>query len=474
MSSVNPNDTYNGYFIKHLSDYEDELKTDYKRAQQRSRDDVEQLSHDYEESRIKSDEKAKNAVDSIREETQEKYDRSRESDRAEIERIKRQQYDRFGRDRTNEADLARQRLDDYARSAETERKDHEHKLQDTEVAGSKKAEDLTKQYEDRLSRAVEAERASAEKAYEDLNQKHKSSLEEQRDEGTRKYEALSRARMDEQQDNRRRTDTLITDAKRDMDNLRDHTDASVQERLTKNNEAVQKRMEDREQLLHDHYSTEGRELRDKLHDLMGAEKQYVKDGAQARAEVIHGYEDEWRGRENMLQNAHEKEVKKLQELAKQTDDNSAHSADRNRHDRDIYFTGLLAKQNQENREEHQATVGRYDSALKEMEARNTKDRKFSDDRLEGALHTANEGREYAMQQKRRATSGAKRLSTRTPRFIDALQKQLNKSSRLPTTRRSPLPSKISPSLRRAPVRKESHCRAGTQQAFNRITSEFLF
>src|SRR3712207_444232 len=107
MSSVNPPEGYNSYYMKHLTELEDDMKKELARGQQRLREREDELEQDYRNALSEREADSEETVADIREKMSEASAKERESARAEIERARRMNYDKNGRNRANEADSLR-------------------------------------------------------------------------------------------------------------------------------------------------------------------------------------------------------------------------------------------------------------------------------------------------------------------------------------------------------------------------------
>jgi hypothetical protein len=429
MTSVNPDNTYNGYYVKHLTDLEDELKADYGRAKERAKEQTDELNEKYIEATKKNNERTEEVIGEIREDMQDKYARSRASDREELEKIKTSHYDRFGRDRSGEADANKQRLENAIRAGDSERESHRRQLAELEASHEKSTAELNKRATDRLENTLSAERNSAHQTTDQLHERSKTPISELNDEASKKYNALDRERLKEQNDSRRRTETVMTDAKRDMDNLQSHSDRATEQRLTKMAESTKQRIDDNAKQLRESNDGQTHELRAQLRDLLSAENNYVKERGQGKLDAIREYEDENRAQSRRVDEAHAQEIKKFQAQAEATDAHHAQNTESNLHERDAYFTNLLAKKAAESREEQQTISQRYESAFKEAEHRSRKERQYGQERIEQVAHNASEERAEALQNQ--ALVYQKNIATQRELdrdTVSVLQKELDRKN----------------------------------------------
>ena len=97
MSSISTD--YGGYYVKHLSDLEDQLKSDYKRKADNAREDVNEIEARFKRTSNKKDEDISKVAEKIRDDFSELQENKNEENRKEMERIRSMNYDRYGRNR---------------------------------------------------------------------------------------------------------------------------------------------------------------------------------------------------------------------------------------------------------------------------------------------------------------------------------------------------------------------------------------
>ena len=237
--------------------------------------------------------------------------------------------------------------------------------------------------------------------------------------------------MDDQTDNRRRTETLITDGKRDMDNLsRAPQLGAIDQRLAKDHQAGIERQEANAQRLKDSHDLQSQDLRDQVRTLLAKDGQEPKDRAQGRSEAIRDYEDEWRGKLSAMDDAHQKEITKLHTMADESDKQASQSGDARMRERDAYYTNLhlqAGPRNPRRAQPHRSTATM--SALKEQDTRARKDKDMSEARIETTMRGANEERENALRGQAETFQKSSALQKQMDQDnIAALQKQLDKKT----------------------------------------------
>lgn len=276
---------------------------------------------------------------------------------------------------------------------------------------------------------MQAERDSASRTAEALYKDSKNTIAALNEESAHKYVALDRERLNEQNESRRRTETVIDDAKRDMDNLKSHSERATEQRLTKDGDSAKRRAEENAKAQRESGTNQTRELRAQVRDLLSSENLYMKERGQGKVDAVREYEDENRAQARRVDEAHAQEVKKLQIQAEAVDSHNTENAESNLHERDTYFTNLLAKKAAESREDQQAISQRYEAAFKEAEIRGRKERQYAQDRIEQTSRNASEDRATALQNQ--ALVYQKNIETQRQLDKDAvsiLQKELNQKN----------------------------------------------
>jgi hypothetical protein len=398
MSSVTPPDGgYNTYYMKHLTDLEDELKKDHTRSEQRSQERVADVERKYSESIQRHDEKTAEAVEKIQEASSDSAMRSRDNARVEIDRLKRQNYDKNGRNRGPEADMLRQQLDETIQSAEAQHQGDESRSKDLEKTHARRIEDLSQKYDEKLEKSIDAARTSSATAFHEAFETDQSVGQQQRADVAKRAAELEHSYTERQQADRREAEKVVNESKRELENERTHSEAALEARLTTDQRANLLHNEQTAKKMRDGHNDETRLLRDKIEDLVSAEGTYMKERGQGKLDAVKEYENEWRSRETVAQSSHDAEIAKLKDQADHADTYNAHLNDRNLHDRDVYFTGLLGKTAAENREEQKDLASRYAKTHEELERQVKVDKLRAQEQLESSLHVASEQRAQALE-----------------------------------------------------------------------------
>jgi ribosomal protein S17E len=429
MSTVTPSEGYNSYNMRKLSDMEEELRRDAKRVEQNSAERTKDLEKSYRKAIDRVEERSNSVVEDIRNDASESTLRSRENDRAEVERTKQQFYDKNGRLRSAESEALRERLQQTASSAEVQHLDDERRYKEADKNHAKQVSDINLEHRDKLEKTVARERDSVQSAFDKAYSDDRSGSTAVAAEARKKYDELNRTRMEEQADGRRATARVISDSQRDIENQRFHQDRATEERVAKTETAAVKHIEDAARHFRENNVSENRRLREQVSDLIAAEGTYMKEKGVGREEAVRELEGNWRSRERISQDSHERELAKFRDLIKASDDYNGHLNDRNMRERDSYYTGLLAKGTAENREEFKALTGRYETIQVAQTEQAKKDKELAQVALENSRKDTNEQRQEALDRQARTfqeSMGNQRTMDGTK--ISALEAELRRKS----------------------------------------------
>ena len=396
MSSVNSSD-YGGYYVKHLSELEDELKRDYARKAANAREELGEIEEKYRKSSQKRDEMSDEAVSGVRDRSQTRYDKETESQRAEIEKIRAMNYDKYGRNRAYEAEETKEQLKLMKESTDASMNAEKRAHSETQASYQNRIDILRKQFGDQNDRNVEQARDSSFRAFQEAFDGNRNAAAIQRNTTEKRLEEMARTRMEELNEQRHDSERVLKGAKDDTDNRILHQELALNQRISESQRNQTRKLETEAKELRDAAEGQTRKLRDQLSDLVSAESNYVKERGQGRSDAIREYEDDWRTRERLMQENREQEVEKFQEMSKRAEDHSFHLNDRNLHERNDYFTHLLARTTSENRETTKDIEKRYAEANNQIEKRMKGDSSIAQKHLEESLHDAFSQRDHALQ-----------------------------------------------------------------------------
>lgn len=152
-----PSDGGYQYYQKQLSELEDDIKSEAKRARQNQEERLDAQEKAHREQLIRKEEDAADTINDIRQKSADSHARDRDNSRSEIERLKAQTYDKHGR---------------YAEDLEQERKQGEKGVNDVRKDFENQKQKMEIAHEAALAKQDERNDGAVERETKRLNESH--------------------------------------------------------------------------------------------------------------------------------------------------------------------------------------------------------------------------------------------------------------------------------------------------------------
>ncbi len=470
MSSVNTgSDAYN-YYTKQISQIEDEMRSERDRAEKNNQERVESLEKNYEEQLRKREAEANRTIENARENASEHASREREVAAAEVDRLKALNYDKTGRNRGVEADTYLQQLKDTADLAEMQKAGDASRLKEAEAVSRARMDEIGKDYEVRLSKAVEAARDSANETYNNAMKAGKEENKLIREESSKKYVELDRERLSQQDFERKRFESAISEAKRDFENQRGHADRSTEYRLGRNNDEVGEALTKQAEQQRESRALETSQLREQIIDAsVNEERSAARKRGQDTSDAIREYEDTHRHDVQNLSKAYEQQLEKMRAQAGDSDSYNARLNSRNLSDKDTFYSEVIHNQNLESHLQNKELQHQFERNNEQLNLRNAKDKEVAQQAMENQAHTANEERYRALDSQAKAFQET--LQSHSIASRDEVSRLQNELSRRNTSGDTSLVSPTAESNIRRNVLKEYEKVMATDMERNKRATE---
>lgn len=426
MPSVTPSDGggYN-YYHKAIQELEDEYQLESKRNRDRHQDQVNQLEEHHNHEIRKREKELDETVQNIKDEHNETLTRERDFNKAEVDRIRNQTYDKWGRYNGLEGEVVQRQLENAKEAWDVQHRNDQRALQDSEEAYHHKLERLNRDHATELERVAQYAHDSASEMYNLAYDDQKEAYDAQRVEAERKYNELNQERMEDMNFQRRQAEQAINDSRDDFEHRVRKLKQTDENRADRQQRHYADSMDEATRALNDSHARETKQLRDQLKELTYATGEYSRGRSEGSSDAIAEYENEWRSREEVTNEAYEQQIKSLKQKSKEADTYYAQLNDQNLRDVDRYFSDLLSKQNMENYQSQRQLEATFEQDRDMLVDRMKQDRKAADQNLEKQLNEANEQRNRALENQAKAyqdTIGRNRSSSEDT--IKNLERQL--------------------------------------------------
>ena len=443
MSSVTGTDGGYRYYQKSVSDLEDDLKDEAKKARQRQEDEADRLERAHHEELRTRDEKNAKTVENVRNNSGKLIAQERRKAEEEVKNAKAQNYDRLGRVYGEETNGVREQLKAaQSQMQQIQEREGENRMRAENVYQDRLAEQHEKTSEE-AERAINSAKEETRQAYEDLQTERRQSDESTVGHAKGRYEELTKSAIDERNEARRQYDRAFKEASLDFQSRIAKKDASTDkmaanlahEQMVKTDRAV-----DNQRRLH---AEETRVLRDQVKDMAVADSKRG-DGNGPAAQRLKEIEGEYRTRELLQEERHVGETAKLKAEVGDTENYQSRRQQEVIQDKDRQFTDALRKQNRETSQQVSDFQSTYDRDRKQTELRNEKAIAGLSARQQKVIEGLDEKNVKVLQeQDKNFLETQREHSLSEKNKIDALQNELKRS------RGYEDPTKISPQAEEA-------------------------
>jgi len=369
MSNVTGTDGGYRYYQRSISDLEDDLKDEAKKARERQEAESDRLDAAHREDMLDNERKAEKTANNIRENANRTIANERRKAEDEVKQARSQMYDRLGRVNGQEPNEARQQL----KAAEQQIKD----IQTRESDNHARAESI---YEERLAdqhrkvmddteKAIDEAKEETRKAYEDLQTERRQSDQNTIGRTKGQYEELTTQAISERNEARRQYDQAMREATKDFENRLKKTDDAYAARTRNAGQDQATRMTraiDDQRRLH---AEETSQLRDQVKNMATADSKRGNGNGMA-AQFIRDTESDFRARTQMQEERAVAEQAKLKAEIADVENYQSRRQQEVVHEKEQQFTDVLRRTNQETGQRYKDLEGSFARDKKETDTMN--------------------------------------------------------------------------------------------------------
>lgn len=427
MSSVNPpSDGGYNYYHKNLSELEDELKNEQKRAKKREADTTRSLEEKYQANLAERDRQNERTVDEIRKNASDTIKQDRLYQKAENDRIKRETYDKYGRYNGLESDTLNRQLDDLKASSQRQQQLDQERLRFNEDSYSERMEEAHRDFNERLEQNARANRDAANETYSKAYRGQVDEYQHFKDEAEKKYAELVRRTTEETQQERARARRAIQETEHAYDRKSARLRETNGERFDKLDNAYEQRLDKATADLAESRDRETSQLRGQITELQENQTRYMKEKGQGAQEAVDQFNDEWRSRERRTSEDYEKQIARLKQHAREADRYSSQLNNKNLQEKDSYFTRAIQQVNADNHREKKDLERTFNRGMEQQQTYFNRDREKMQASSEAQRAESEHRMNDALQNQAKAYQDTiERQRAADDEKIQLLQKELN-------------------------------------------------
>ena len=402
MPSVSsPSDGSYKYYQRTVSELEDELQKEAKRARERSEEHARKLEEDYQREIGKRERQLDDTVKDIKENTDRYIASDRETSKAEMERLKNTTYDRNGRSNVEVGTLRRQ-IEDQNQSIQEIEARNRLRANETEQDYHSKMEDLRRSAREENEQALTEARKAANHVDGKTAAERDAEYEDFKKDTEARYRDLDRTRLNDLNLQRRQTDQSMDEIRRDYEHRMKGVEKSAERLVEGGRENNSRRMEQDTRRLNESHAKSTSDLRDQIKTLVDSERTPIKERAQGTQQAVKDYEDGWRDRQKLMSDSYQREIGELKDQAKRSDVYFNHLNSETLREKDAYFANLLKRQGLDEHERQKELESTFSKEREGLEKRVVQERRQNKLTRDADLKESDKQREVALETQAKA------------------------------------------------------------------------
>jgi len=406
MPSISGSDGQYNYYQKQLNDLSDENSADRKKAKEREDERVSSLesrhAHELRDQEQEHDRSLSHSKDSLNEALK----TERETSKQEYADLKKNTYDRFGQLNADHSAEFNHQMNEMQEQFRAQKLRHDDELHSAEQRYTASLADRDRQGSTDLERAVSNTR-------EDLANSAHSAMESQRkgaalDQADQKhsYDVLDKSRLEALSTQRHQYESAFTDAKNEYSRRLEAAKHAYEKSTQRQENTLHDSLSDNADALRQSHTRETQELRDKMGNLIAAEKDYVKDSAKATSDAVANYENEWRDRLSNQDSSNRSQTADLKMQNSRTQDYLTRKNGQNMREKDGFYTRLISQEQQSHADDRRDLSNSYLRDRKQLEVGIAKDKAIQQKVYESRMDDAAAGNQRAMREQAKAFSNS--------------------------------------------------------------------
>jgi hypothetical protein len=333
--------------VKSVSDLEDQVSEDQKRANKRENERAAALEKKYAENLREQKEDDDRTLMNAKDSYHESFSNERENHKAELDRMKREStYDKFGRMALENEQAAK--LREVQANADLTSRQAEDRLKTAENNFNRRLFDRDRAQRDDAAKQLDSLRDTENTHHEEAINYQKEAFANLRDDSAKKVENLNHDHLMELQEQRTKAERAINDSHLESDRRVDQAKKAYEKSTDRQDRAMLESQSATAARLRDSHREETDELRAQVAKIQQHEKLYGKSKAEGTADAERNYNDEWNTRLQATQGSSDREIQNLKSQNRVTENRLGAMNSENMRDRDLKFANELHRVNEDN------------------------------------------------------------------------------------------------------------------------------
>lgn len=403
MPSVSPpSDGGYQYYQKNISELEDELRNEAKRARERMDERTQSMEEAHRKDLERRDRDLEETIENIRKNSNDTISRERENAQAEVKKLKNDTYDKFGRFGGNESDVMAQQLESLQADSQIQNEKNQRNLTEAEERHEAAMHRASRDAEERAENAIRAARESANETYSKAYRSEASAYDEFRKDAEKKQEESIKEHQRELHFERKRAEQAINDARLSYERKARLSEDSNEERFAKLSQNSDEQARKSTARLNSSQEQANRILRSQIGELLENERSFHREKGEGRQQAIDEYDNEWRTRERVIADQFLSEIDSIKAQGKESERYFNHLNNQTLREKDRYFAKIISQVNEENHREKKDLEATYGKDRAQQETRILREREIARNTLDSQLQKASEDRDEALHNQAKA------------------------------------------------------------------------
>lgn len=406
MPSISGSDGQYNYYQKQLTDLSDENAADRKKAKEREDERVSSLENRHAQELREQEMENDRSLSNSKEALNNALKTERASAKQDYADLKRNTYDRFGQLNTDHTAEFAQQMNEMQNQYRAQKSRHDKELHSAEEGYTARLAERDQRATDELERGVAGTREDLENSHRSSSDTQQSAFKQAKAEADHRYEVMDRSRLEDLNQQRHQYESAFSDTQHDYNRRLDAARNAYEKSTQRQENTLRASQSDNTDALRQAHARETQELRDKMGDLVAAEKNYVKDSAQATSQAVANYENEWRDR-LALQDANAKnQATDLKAQNARTENYLAHQNSETMAQKDGFYSRLISQEQQGHADESRDMTNAFMRDRKQLEVGIAKDKAMQQKVFEERMDDAAMNSSHALQEQAKALSNS--------------------------------------------------------------------
>jgi hypothetical protein len=348
MSTIDSTTAAYQTYQKQFDDYTTETEAENKKSEKQDEERRTAMEKKNAENLRRQAQNYDKTVNDVKESSQEALTRARDNDRREIDQFKRESYDRFGRTSDAATRENKKQVEDLQKNLELREKQTNELLSGADKRHEQLSELMDRNSRSMTDRALNEQRTNLNESHEQAMRGAKDSYQDLKNLSDNKLSALDRDRQGQISEVKREADKALETTGADYNRRLEQARQAYERNTNRQENALNNAKTDGTMKLRESHAEESRQLRNQIRDLVDNERTYVKEKGQGTADATKEFDQKWRDRLNIANDAFTSEIADIKSNNKMQE----HALDREMNqalrEKDRFYANSMRAQNEDN------------------------------------------------------------------------------------------------------------------------------